>query len=75
MTNSRAEFQRRLEDLSLGNNCLTGQIPASEIAGLANLRVLDFSLNALSGRLSSEVGSLSSLLRLNLNCNQLTGAI
>ena len=60
--------------LSLGNNNLTGSIPAV-IAELDDLITLDLSRNALAGRISSELGALQQLRDLLLNGNALEGLL
>ena len=60
--------------LSLLENGLTGQIPAS-LGELYNLRHLDLGQNQLSDELPSTVGNLSGLVRLDLAQNQLSGEV
>ena len=53
---------------------LTGPIPP-ELGGLANLEVLDLSINDLSGPIPPELGNLSNLTALRLGINDLSGPI
>ena len=60
--------------LSLGNNQLSGEIPA-ELGALLALQRLDLSDNQLSGEIPAELGALLALQRLDLSDNQLSGEI
>ena len=65
----------RVTELYLGDNQLTGSIPA-ELGNLSNLEVLHLLDNQLTGPIPTELGNLSSLSDLNLERNQqLTGSI
>ena len=63
-----------LSDTTLGDNNLTGSIPA-ELGNLTRPIELDLSGNELTGSIPAELGDLSMLQRLYLNGNQLTGSI
>ena len=65
---------RRVVVLYLGDNGLTGAIPA-ELGSLSNLTALYLDTNALSGEIPPELGSLSNLTDLSLYHNALSGAI
>ena len=65
---------RRVVVLYLGDNGLTGEIPA-ELGSLSNLTALYLDTNALSGEIPPELGSLSNLTDLSLYHNALSGAI
>ena len=60
--------------LSLGNNQLSGEIPA-ELGNLLNLGVLKLGYNQLSGEIPAGLGNLLNLQRLDLGYNQLSGEI
>ena len=60
--------------LSLGENQLTGPIPA-ELGNLVGLRTLSLNENQLTGAIPAELGNLASLRSLYLRDNQLTGPI
>ncbi len=60
--------------LSLGNNQLSGEIPAA-LGSLLNLQRLDLSDNRLSGEIPAALGSLLNLQRLDLSDNRLSGEI
>ena len=64
----------RVTELELGDNGLTGPLPAA-LGGLANLERLSLWGNGLTGPIPGELGSLSSLKRLSLWGNGLTGPI
>ena len=64
----------RVQELSLGNNGLTGEIP-SELGDLANLTQLDLGSNGLTGEIPSELSKLANLVLLWLRNNDLTGEI
>ena len=64
----------RVFGLMLGNNNLTGTIPA-ELGSLTRLAVLDLGSNALTGPIAPELGSLAELTFLVLDHNRLTGPI
>lgn len=66
---------KKLYELRLSENLLTGSIP-SEIGSLTELQViLDLSRNHLSGEIPSSLGKLLKLERLNLSFNHLQGDI
>lgn len=67
-------INKRVTQLSLINNNLTGPIPAS-IKNLTQLNYLDLSQNNLNGKIPVQVGDLDSLDILNLSWNQLSGKI
>ncbi|KAJ7527203.1 hypothetical protein O6H91_16G042000 [Diphasiastrum complanatum] len=69
---SSASMQLRY--LILGNNFLTGSIPAS-IAESTNLIVIRLEQNRLGGTIPSQLGSLFSLQTLDLSNNDLNGSI
>ena len=60
--------------LSLGNNQLSGEMPA-ELGNLLSLERLDLGGNQLSGELPAELGSLLSLAESDLANNQLSGEL
>ena len=60
--------------LSLGNNQLSGEMPA-ELGSLLSLERLSLNDNQLSGEIPSELGNLLNLQRLDLSDNQLSGEI
>ena len=60
--------------LSLGNNQLSGEMPA-ELGNLLSLERLSLNDNQLSGEIPSELGNLLNLQRLDLSDNQLSGGI
>lgn len=62
----------RVTSISLNNNKLTGSIP-SEIANLAELKVLQLEGNALSGSLPQKMSELKKLEVLNLSKNKYEG--
>ena len=64
----------RVTGLRLGDNRLTGVIPA-ELGNLSNLEELYLSHNRLTGAIPAELGNLSNLAVLELLNNRLTGAI
>jgi len=63
---------RRVIELSLPDNGLTGPIP-SEIANLTRLKVLNFIENSLAGPLTEEISLLSDLSELRVDGNQALG--
>ena len=65
---------RRVRELALSNNSLTGTIPA-ELGNLDGLEQLSIINNRLTGSIPAELGNLANLRVLNLNNNQLTGTI
>jgi hypothetical protein len=65
---------RFITELWLGNNQLSGPIPA-ELGNLTNLIALGLRNNHLSGPIPAELGALTNLTKLSLNINQLTGHI
>ena len=64
----------RVNGLFLGNNQLTGEIPA-ELGSLAKLEWVSLNQNQLTGKIPSELGGLANLRSLSLRDNQLTGEI
>ena len=64
----------RVTGLHLGENQLSGTIPAS-LGSLTRLEYLDLFRNQLSGSIPSSLGSLTRLRQLNLDGNRLTGSI
>ena len=64
----------RVTELELGNNQLTGPIPA-ELGDLTNLEWLVLAANRLTGPIPAELGNLTNLQALALSDNQLTGPI
>ena len=68
------DAESRVVRLSLGNNNLTGPIPA-EFGNLANLTWLDLRNNQLSDPIPAELGNLANLSSLYLWSNQLSGPI
>ena len=64
----------KLQDLWLGGNQLTGEIPP-ELGNLTSLYSLYLDQNRLTGEIPAELGSLSALEDLFLYNNQLTGSI
>ena len=63
-----------LEELLLGTNLITGDIPA-DIGDLTSLTVLSLYTNLFSGTIPTSLGSLTSLTSLSLAENDLTGSI
>ena len=63
-----------VQRLVLGNNQLTGSIPA-ELGNLTYLQELGLYNNQLSGPIPAELGNLSNLQILRLGQNQLSGSI
>ena len=64
----------RVNGLFLGDNQLTGEIPAY-LGSLTELEWMSLSQNQLTGEIPSELGSLGNLRSLSLRDNQLTGGI
>lgn len=64
----------RVQYLFLGDNGLTGEIPAA-LGGLGRLEILDLSGNALSGPIPADLGQLADLNSLLLSENALSGPI
>ena len=64
----------RVTELYLGENGLTGRIPA-QLGNLSSLQSLYLNGNRLTGAIPAQLGNLSSLQSLYLNGNRLTGAI
>ncbi|KAG0465640.1 hypothetical protein HPP92_019804 [Vanilla planifolia] len=64
-----------LKWLTLSGNQLSGQVPASIGANLAELLIMDLSSNHLIGTLPSSLDGLSSLLKLDLSNNLLNGSL
>ncbi len=69
-----ADADGRVTGLYLGQNGLSGAIPAS-LGGLANLERLELDGNDLSGEIPAELGSLTNLDELRLSGNRLTGCV
>ncbi len=65
---------RRVTGLSLGEQRLTGQVPA-ELGSLTNLDRLELQRNELTGPVPAWLGSLTNLNQLDLSYNLLTGPI
>ena len=63
-----------MQALSLGDNKLSGSIPA-ELGRLQNLTVLNLGVNRLSGPIPAALGNLVNLERLVLEYNSLRGGI
>ena len=65
-----------LQKLDLGSNQLSGLLTAAigSLARLTGLKELDLFNNKLSGAIPSEIGSLTSLEKLHLGNNLITGA-
>ena len=69
------EAVERVVELNLGENNLTGELPAA-LGGLTELRYLNFFKNFdLSGVLPAELGNLRKLERLSLQRNSWTGVL
>lgn len=69
------EAVERVVELNLGENNLTGELPAA-LGGLTELRYLDFFKNFdLTGVLPAELGNLRKLERLTLQGNSWTGVL
>ena len=68
------DAEGRVTGLRLGDNQLSGEIPAW-LGNLANLERLYLFDNQLSGEIPSELGNLSRLEGLSLHHNQLSGEI
>ena len=64
----------RVTELELGQNQLTGPIPA-ELGNLSNLRGLFLSGNQLTGPIPAELARLTNLTALHLSGNRLTGCV
>ena len=64
----------RVERISLGNNILTGSIPA-EIENLPALKELNLYGNGITGMIPPELGNLTGLIYIWLSGNELTGPI
>lgn len=70
----RTDSKGRVRGLSLGNNGLTGAIPA-ELGQLTELEWLSLGGNNLTGAIPAELGQLAELRALWLESNNLTGPI
>ncbi|BBG99728.1 Leucine-rich repeat receptor-like protein kinase PEPR1 [Prunus dulcis] len=68
------EFEKLIE-LRLGGNLFAGAIPSSIEALVSLSYALNLSNNALTGRIPSELGKLTSLQQLDLSHNNLTGTL
>ena len=74
-------WEGRVTKLHLGDNQLSGSIPAllggirSSLRGLTNLKVLHLGGNQLSGSIPASLGRLTNLGSLWLHGNQLSGSI
>ena len=64
----------RVNGLFLGDNQLTGDIPA-ELGSLTELEWMFLNQNQLTGEIPAELGNLTNLARLRLDGNRLTGTI
>ncbi|KDO47976.1 hypothetical protein CISIN_1g001738mg [Citrus sinensis] len=64
----------RLEKLSIADNHLTGQLPAS-IGNLSVLKVINVEENRLSGRIPNTLGQLRNSFYLNIAGNQFSGNV
>ena len=64
----------RVTELNLGDNWLTGEIPA-DLGKLTNLQTLRLRKNGLAGDMPSETGRLINLQTLDLTENNLMGGI
>ncbi|XP_027358894.1 receptor-like protein EIX1, partial [Abrus precatorius] len=71
----RESHLSNLSHLDLRDNQLSGSQPLFEISKLASLEELDLSYNQLNGTLPSTIWQLSSLRRLVLYSNKLTGVL
>ncbi|MCE2422820.1 MAG: leucine-rich repeat domain-containing protein, partial [Gemmatimonadetes bacterium] len=69
-----ADTSGNVVGLDLGDNGLTGSIPA-ELGDLESLRKLHLYSNDLTGSIPAELGDLDSLRELDLSNNDLTGPI
>ena len=69
-----ADDAGRVTELELGENGLTGSLPAA-MGGLSNVERLSLWGNELTGPIPGELGNLASLERLTLARNGLTGPI
>ncbi|CAI9772825.1 unnamed protein product [Fraxinus pennsylvanica] len=64
----------RITALNLGQNYLTGPLPAS-IGNLTRMQYLSFGINALSGELPRELGMLKDLKSLSFSTNNFSGSL
>ncbi len=69
-----ADASGRVTELKLGDNGLTGSIPAA-LGYIGTLQWLDLSSNELSGSIPRALESLGSLVFLNLSRNELSGSV
>ncbi|XP_043694050.1 probable LRR receptor-like serine/threonine-protein kinase At3g47570 [Telopea speciosissima] len=74
LPNFKANLSTQLSQLYLGDNRISGTIPA-DIENLVNLTLLDMTYNFLEGNISSSIGKLPKLQKLLLNGNRLSGQI
>ena len=65
---------RDLEKLLASNTFITGSIP-EELSELANLRVIDLSVNDLPGSIPESIGKATNLRVIDLSTNVLSGSI
>ncbi|THG00254.1 hypothetical protein TEA_026280 [Camellia sinensis var. sinensis] len=64
-----------IEDLWLGSNQVSGQLPDYSLACLQNLRYFLLFNNLISGPIPASIGRLSKLEMLDLSFNQMNGSI
>ncbi len=65
----------RVVEIRLAANNLRGVLPVNELSQLTGLKVLDIGDNALTGDISSLLGTLRNLRTLRLSNNALTGSL
>ncbi|XP_047330080.1 probable inactive receptor kinase RLK902 [Impatiens glandulifera] len=66
---------RRVLELRLPGDGLSGQIPTGSIGNLTHLQVLSLRQNSLSGQIPSDIGLCTQLRQINLKGNQFSGEI